>query len=161
MGVSDVADVARIERLSSPAPWEDDLFRGCLRPDYLCRVMEQGAGVVGFAIANHAAGEGHLLNLAVHPDWRGRGCGRRLLWTVLRLLARRRVTSVFLEVRRSNERAIALYERFGFAVIGMRQDYYARGNGREDALTMRREIDGAEWTASGGAPVDSWLEQEM
>lgn len=137
MNVADVGAVENIEHLSSPAPWTGDLFRGCLRPDYLCRVVEQDGVVMGFAVANHAAGEGHLLNIAIHPRWRALGHGRRLLATMMALLARRFVTTVFLEVRQSNDRAIDLYERFGFDVIGTRVDYYARGDGREDALTMR------------------------
>ncbi len=144
MNVSDVGAVARIEALSSPAPWSRDLFHGCLRPDYLCRLIEQEGVVTGFAVANHAAGEGHLLNIAVDPGWRERGHGRRLLAHMMALLSRRSVTSVFLEVRRSNQRAIALYRRFGFDIIGTRRDYYASGHGREDALTMRRALDGCE-----------------
>lgn len=137
MTVADVAAVSRIEALSSPAPWHAPLFLGCLRPGYLCLVLEKEARVAGFIIANHAAGEGHVLNLAVDPACRRQGLASRALGRVISSLHRRFVTTIFLEVRRSNAAAIALYQAFGFTVIGMRQDYYVRGDGREDALAMQ------------------------
>ena len=137
MSAADIEQVVDIESQSSPEPWERDLFTGCLRPDYLCKVVESEGRIVAYAVANHAAAEGHLLNLAVHPDVRAKGLGSRLLEVILNLLSRRFVETVYLEVRQSNTAAIQLYQRFGFTTIGIRHGYYALGSGREDALTMR------------------------
>ncbi len=140
MTAADVPEVAAIEARSSPAPWGSDIFRSCLRPDYLCLVLERRGAVAGFAIASHGAGEGHLLNLAVHPDERARGFGRQLLDAMLARLARYLVEVVFLEVRCSNTVAISLYRRAGFVPVNVRTAYYATRTGREDALTMKREL---------------------
>lgn len=142
MAAADLLGVVEIESLSSPSPWERDIFEGCMRPDYLCLVGERCGRVVGFVVASAAAGEGHLLNLAVHPDHRVQGIGALLLAAALANLKRRFVNCLYLEVRVSNRAAIGLYERFGFRRIGHRRNYYARSRGREDALTMRLDLAG-------------------
>jgi ribosomal-protein-alanine N-acetyltransferase len=142
MARADLAAVATIELLSSPAPWSREMFGGCLRPDYLCHVLERGGEVVGFSIANFAANEGHLLNIAVDPGFRRLGYASLLLKSLLARYERFSVKSVFLEVRVSNEAAMRLYRRFGFQAIGVRRDYYVCEGGREDAVTMRREAAG-------------------
>lgn len=137
MAAADLPRVVEIENLSSPSPWSRDIFEGCMRPDHLCLVGERCGCVVGFAVASAAAGESHLLNLAVHPEHRMQGIGALLLAAAVANLKRRFVDCLYLEVRVSNRIAIDLYERFGFRRIGHRRDYYARGHGREDALTMK------------------------
>lgn len=70
---------------------------------------------------------------------RQQGVGRYLLNEILNVLDLSGIKAVFLEVRRSNLAAITLYERAGFATIGMRNDYYETAEGREDALLMRHD----------------------
>jgi [ribosomal protein S18]-alanine N-acetyltransferase len=133
---SDLARVQMLENLSSPVPWTPDVFESCQGPRHIFLVLESAGRVEGFAVANEAAGEAHLLNVAIHPGCRGQGLGVWLLTCLFHRLALRRVAMVFLEVRCSNLPAIGLYLRFGFEPIGIRKAYYARPGGREDALAM-------------------------
>ena len=81
------------------------------------------------------------MNLCTAPGHEGRGLGRRMLQAMLRIARGHRAQRVFLEVRPSNPRAIALYERSGFNEIGRRPRYYpAANNGREDAIVMAMEL---------------------
>jgi ribosomal-protein-alanine N-acetyltransferase len=96
---------------------------------------------VGYGISTIGAGESHVLNLCVSPNWQGRGYGRVILQKLIDEATRFKADSLFLEVRPSNPNAIKLYRSLGFNEIGMRKDYYpASNNGREDALVMARVL---------------------
>ena len=90
--------------------------------------------VAGYAVLWCFGDQGELANIAVAPGCRGRGLGARLLAAVLDTAREQGVEELFLEVRDSNERAIAMYERRGFEVLGRRVGYYDRP--REDARVM-------------------------
>jgi ribosomal-protein-alanine N-acetyltransferase len=81
-------------------------------------------------------GRAHLMNLAVHPEFRSGKIGSSLLDTMLSNLKRRAQTRIYLEVRASNTRAIAFYEKAGFKKTGIIKNFY----GDEDAITMERKI---------------------
>lgn len=94
----------------------------------------------GFVLARQAADEVELLLIAVRPENRGSGIGRKLLETFLDASRTRGATKVFLEMRDGNP-ARALYERFGFEQIGVRRDYYRTVLGTAiDAHTFAREL---------------------
>ena len=76
----------------------------------------------------------HITNIAIHPAFRRRGLGRRLLIHLLELAVEKGVSKATLEVRRSNEAAQRLYLGFGFEMIAVRKHYYSEEN--EDALVM-------------------------
>jgi ribosomal-protein-alanine N-acetyltransferase len=94
--------------------------------------------IVGHGIMSVAAGECHILNLCVHPDFQGRRLGRRMLRRLLDLARRHNADTAFLEVRGSNRPAITLYASEGFGEVGIRRGYYPRAEGREDAVIMAR-----------------------
>ncbi|MCC5952914.1 MAG: ribosomal protein S18-alanine N-acetyltransferase [Acidimicrobiia bacterium] len=128
--------VLRIDGQRDGDGWSLGLFmaeleRGDER-DYL--VARRGARVLGFAGMLYVVDEGHLTTLAVDDVARRQGVGSRLLAVVVRRAIDRGATALTLEVRASNEAAIGLYRRFGFAPAGVRGGYYA-DNG-EDALIM-------------------------
>jgi ribosomal-protein-alanine N-acetyltransferase len=79
-------------------------------------------------------GEAHILNIAVHPRYRRKGYGARLIAHTLNYFSGRNVQEFFLEVRESNLEAIDLYARYNFQKIGRRKKYYTETN--EDALVM-------------------------
>lgn len=141
LGMEDVGRVFEIEQLAYPFPWGRGVFVDCLRVGYACFGLQVGRELSGYSIASHAAGEAHLLNLCVHPDWQHRGYGSLLLEYMINHVARLRCDAMFLEVRVSNPRAAKLYENRGFRVIGQRPDYYKAGERREDAVVMRLELD--------------------
>ena len=127
--------VLDIEERTSTTPWSLGLFLAeCRRDERLYLVALDGGAVVGYAGMLFVAGEGHVTTIAVDPDRHGERIGTRLLLGLLRGALDHDVAAVTLEVRASNEAALALYRRFGFAPAGVRRDYYSRPV--EDALVL-------------------------
>lgn len=127
-------DVVRIEQLGHPTPWTRRLFEGELgRTDRAYVVARHHERIVGYAGLIVIVGEGHVATITVDPADRGRGIGRLLLLELFDEAIDRGVTDLTLEVRVSNEPALALYRRFGFAPAGVRRGYYGDG---EDALVL-------------------------
>lgn len=156
MGEPHLDAVHAIERVSQPTPWSRGMFADCLRAGYSGWVLleeppsARSPQVDAFAISSLAMDEAHLLNVAVAPLSRRRGWGGLLVRHVLRQAAAADARRVLLEVRASNQAALALYAELGFGVLARRRDYYPQpGGGREDALIMACELDAK---ASGHAP---------
>lgn len=128
--------VLRIEGEVYPRPWSMSLFLSelALSSTRSYFVAKVGRHVVGYAGLMLSDGDGHVTTIAVDPDWHGRGIATRLLLVLARDALRRDATSLTLEVRVANQRAQALYRRFGFAPVGVRTNYYQETN--EDALVM-------------------------
>jgi len=125
-----------IERRSFTSPWEETTFRGLMRrPSAALFVAEVHGEVVGYSVAWYAADEAELGDLAVHPEWRGRGIGAALLRHNVSEAVRRDIRFVYLEVREGNAAARQLYESAGFEIVGVRRKYYAEPP--EDAVVMR------------------------
>lgn len=136
MQASDLAGVQRVERASYDFPWNQAVFRDCLLAGYYSLVLEVDGTVSGYAIISMAAAEAHILNLCVHPDQRRVGYGRRLLNALIFKAQDSGIEQVFLEVRPSNDAAIALYRSVGFEQIGIRPAYYQARVGRENAVVL-------------------------
>lgn len=136
---SDIADILQIECAAYAFPWNRNIFRGCLRDDYCCRVLEMDGEIAGYAIMSMGKDEAHLLNLCVDPERHGMGLGDQLLRFVLDFARQHKAVSTFLEVRPSNMAARRFYERRGFVEVGTRTNYYPAQFGREDAIIMARE----------------------
>lgn len=95
----------------------------------------------GFTMIRRILDEAEIVTIGVIPALGGQGIGRRALEMRLKSLAMCGVRTVFLEVRKDNERAIRLYRGLGFADIGARKDYYTTlDNHKVDALCMRRDL---------------------
>lgn len=137
---ADVEAVAAIERSAYEFPWSVGIFRDCLRAGYDCRVLVEHQTILGYGILSVGAGEAHVLNVCIAPSHQGRHLGRRLVRQVIDLARWHRAERIFLEVRPSNERAIALYLSLGFNEIGKRPNYYPARRGREDAIVMAIEL---------------------
>jgi ribosomal-protein-alanine N-acetyltransferase len=140
MAQADLARVAALERESYVFPWSDQIFSDCLRVGYHCVVVDTAAGVAGYGVLSMGAGEAHVLNLCIAEWLRRRGVGRSLLLALLGHARDRGIRDAFLEVRRSNRAAIALYHELGFECVGQRRGYYQAHGGREDALVYRLEL---------------------
>jgi ribosomal-protein-alanine N-acetyltransferase len=132
----DLTQVSDIERRSYDFPWSHGVFRDCLLAGYTCIVLERADTVAGYGILSVAAGEAHVLNLCVDPDYRRLGYGDRLLDEMLRRAKAAAVKEVFLEVRPSNVNALSLYKKKGFRQIAHRRAYYQARYGREDAAVL-------------------------
>ena len=140
MREEDLDLVMAIEREAYPFPWTRGIFRDCLRAEYPAWIHEARGEAIGYAVISLAAGEAHILNLCTAPVAQGQGHGRRLLRHVLRMARGRGAQRVFLEVRPSNEHAIALYQSMGFIEVGRRKAYYQATDGREDALVLKLSL---------------------
>jgi ribosomal-protein-alanine N-acetyltransferase len=123
----DILAVVEIERLSFKFPKPESVFR---EDEHKYLVAKDGEKIVGYIGIEKVLDETHIINMAVHPDYRGTGIGKRLMQHVLN-----DEDVFFLEVRISNEGAKKVYEKYGFKVIDLRKGYYADG---EDAYVMRR-----------------------
>jgi ribosomal-protein-alanine N-acetyltransferase len=107
---------------------------------YQCIVLEVDTEVSGYGILSVAAGEAHILNLCVEPEYRSHGYGERLLDEMLLRARTASVREIFLEVRPSNENALALYKKKGFHQVANRPAYYQAREGREDAAVLRKKL---------------------
>jgi len=123
----DIHAVVDIERLTFKYPKPESVFR---EDEHKYLVAKDDERVVGYIGIEKILDEEHIINMAVHPDYRGKGIGKRLMQHVLN-----DEEVFFLEVRASNETAKSIYEHYGFQVISTRKSYYADG---EDAYVMRR-----------------------
>lgn len=139
---SDLDRVMEIELQAYPHPWTRGIFSDCLRVGYECWGLQAGAHLAAYSVLTHAAGESHLLNLCVAPQWQRRGLGGILLEHCQRLALAQGCDSMFLEVRPSNEAGMELYRRKGFKMVGERPNYYTAGDRREDAIIMRLHLSG-------------------
>jgi ribosomal-protein-alanine N-acetyltransferase len=103
----------------------------------VCLGAFEGDRLVGYIVNSRYADAWHVMNVAVDPDFQGRGIATRLLERLFELTDDEEGRGYTLEVRVSNKGAIKLYERLGFERHGIRRGYYT--DNREDALIMWRE----------------------
>ncbi len=146
MRTKDLRGVLRIEQAVFPQPWSHRLFVEELaqRKSRAYRAAWVGRTVVGFAGQMFIDDESHVNNIAVDPEWQGRGLGAVLLADLVRTALDRGARHLTLEVRVGNEPALALYSRFGLAPVGVRRNYYPVTG--DDALVMwARDIDTAAY----------------
>jgi len=140
MSEADLPRIHRIELASYDHPWSLGNFADSLKAGYSMWVREADGEIIGYYVMLAAAGEAHLLNLTIAPMWRRHGLGRDLLEHCLGRACDHYADSIFLEVRTSNIAAIALYHSSGFVDLAVRRDYYPAGEGREDALIMKKHL---------------------
>ena len=140
MSHDDLAMVSDIERRSYEFPWSHGVFRDCLLAGYHCVVLERDGRVAGYGILSVAAGEAHILNLCVDPNYRSLGYGEQILDAILVQSRAANVREIFLEVRPSNVTALALYRKKGFHKVARRPAYYQATDGREDAAVLAKKL---------------------
>lgn len=136
----DLPAIRTIEHASFSDPWTDGMLSGELEPDprRMPLVAVDSGEIVAFALFWRIVDEIHLVNVAVAPAHRRRGIAQTLLDHVLGGEPGRLAAIVTLEVRISNEPAIAFYRRNGFVDIALRPRYYPDTG--EDALVMLKRL---------------------
>jgi len=134
----DADDIYEIERLCFPDPWSKDSICYELEenPRAFYVVAEHSGQVVGYAGLWWIEDEGHITNVAVKPGFRHRKIAEGIVGVLLEFTLSEGIRHHTLEVRRGNEPAINLYNKFGFVVEGVRKGYYKFEG--EDALIMWR-----------------------
>ena len=135
MTEEDLSQVVCIEQASFSLPWSQSAFESTLRcPTSQPLVYRKDGKILGYAVCSTVYEMAELYNIAVDQSCRKMGIGAELLTFVIRYCAKKGAENLFLEVRRSNDAARRLYERFGFSYDSVRKNYYK--NPTEDALLM-------------------------
>ena len=140
MNERDLDEVAALEASLQAFPWSHGNFADSLMTGHSVWVLRRGGQLLGFSVVMAVLDEAHLLNIGVDTRWQGQGYGARMLRHLIDNAKTNGASKLFLEVRPSNERAVALYRHFGFRQIGLRKGYYPAQEGREDALIFDREL---------------------
>ena len=136
MELRDVDAVCEIEKLSFKTPWSKESFIEEMKAKERTRyvVAELGDTVVGYGGMWLIIDEGHITNIAVHPDYRGQKIGKKIVEGMIAVANSEGITSLTLEVSVTNTPAIKLYKNLDFKEAGIRKDYYTDTG--EDALIM-------------------------
>ena len=134
-----VAPIAELEKLCFSDPWSENsiAYELTSRLSYWLVAQEDGI-VVGYIGSQSVLGESDMMNVAVHPEHRRKGIAEALIHALSQGLKDRGNVCLTLEVRASNDPAIALYEKLGFSQVGLRKNYYR--NPKEDALILRKAL---------------------
>jgi len=138
----DVKPLAELDQRCFAVPWSEQSFEEDVVKNplafYLVAESDQGE-LLGYAGIWMIVGEGHITNVAANPEYRRKGIAKAILTQLFDICENQHGIDAFtLEVRPSNDPAIALYESFGFETAGRRKGYY-EDNG-EDALIMWRQV---------------------
>jgi ribosomal-protein-alanine N-acetyltransferase len=141
-GPTEAAVLSALYESDFDEAWAPDQLAQLLAgPGVFALIALDDAGVpAGYALGRVAADEAELLSIALLPDRRRRGEGRRLLNALIKRCAAAGAATLFLEVAIDNAAALALYRRAGFREAGRRKDYYKVGATTVDAIVMKREL---------------------
>lgn len=135
MTKDDVKQVARMECEYFSEPWSEQAFKEALdKKEYFYMVAAQEEEVFAYCGMYQVLDEGNITQVAVRENMRGQGNGRKLLQDFMQKGKRNGVNAYTLEVRVSNQKAIALYEACGFVTECVRKDFYSAP--KEDAYIM-------------------------
>lgn len=138
----DLPAIAEIEAATFSRPWSRATFTGLLdRSEAELLVASDSGSVVGYLVLLTGPGEAEVANLAVSAGSRKRGIGKALLAAASEILLDKGIGCLYLAVRASNEKAIRLYERFGFSDVGTHRAYYQDPS--EDARVLALELSGS------------------
>ena len=145
MEEEDLPMVMEIENLCFIKPWSEknflyEMYENPFANLWVIEMSNASLGlksVVGFADYWQTFDSGTLCQIAIHPELQGNGIGSQLLDEVIKDAYAKKIRTMTLEVRKSNEKAIKLYKKFGFTYSHIKEGYYDDG---EDALYMILEV---------------------
>ena len=147
----DMPEVLAIESHSFEFPWSEDDFIRCLRQrNCIGMVAERDERVVGFMIYELHRNRLHILNFAVHPDFRRGNVGNQMATKLIGKLSPQRRSRILLEVRETNLDAQLFFRDLGFRAISVLRDFY--DDTTEDAYLMEYHYD----ADSVAAPTENW-----
>ena len=141
LGINDLSIIMSIARDAFMLPWSAAMMRDSLLAAHtqVFGMFDDAGHIIGFVVFSIVLDEIELLSMAVNPDYQKQGYGRSLLGHVISQAKKNKTESIFLEVRHSNTRALNLYQKEGFKVIGERKAYYPvedMQKTREDAVLL-------------------------
>ncbi len=129
-----------LEKICFTVPWSRNLFENDISNPmayYVLAVLNNK--VIGYCGLYKVLDEADITNIAVHPDFRGNGLAQMLLDNIFEHCKLSRISKITLEVRESNKKAINLYNKKGFRVVGERKNYYS--DNRETAILMTKQTE--------------------
>lgn len=131
--------VLKIEERSFSDPWTRRMLLSELCEGIVFTLLLDGETVIGYSILDcRVFGEAELHNIAISPDYRGRGLSGLLMDKMISDAAEKQTEVIFLEVREKNAAARGLYKKYGFTELTIRKNYYK--NPTEDAIIMQRSV---------------------
>lgn len=136
MVIEDLDEIMALEELCFSVPWSRESFESEIQKNNLAHyfIIERENSIVGYGGVWYIMDEGHITNVAIHPEYRKLGLGKLLVHEMIIQAKLSDINYLTLEVRVSNMPAITLYERIGFEKAGTRPKYYT--DNQEDALIM-------------------------
>ena len=139
MGEDDLPAILDIEEISFSIPWsKQDFLNEMYRKNALSKIAVFEGSIIGYICLDYRPQQCHILNLAVHPDFRRQGVASVLIEEAMMELKKRGCVFMYLKVRVSNTGAQRFYELFGFKAEGIRKKYYDYPD--EDALMMMKRL---------------------
>jgi [ribosomal protein S18]-alanine N-acetyltransferase len=139
----DLPQILEIERAAHQAPWGQPEFEAELSKPYSQFLVlsddETDSKVMGYIVFWLMFDECNILNVVVDLPYRGTGLAKKMIRQAVNAAVRKGIRKVLLEVRKSNQAAIQLYQSMRFAVIHVRKGFYSNG---EDAYQMALYLDG-------------------
>ena len=136
----DLDEIVKIENESHLTPWTKKNFIDSNNANNLFKVLKNENDIIGYYIALFVEDECQLLNITVRLGLQKKGFGQLMIKNLFTDCRKRNAINIFLEVRKSNNAAIRLYEKNGFNEIGVRNNYYKNKEGKEDAILMGLSI---------------------
>lgn len=145
---SDLNALLQIEQQAYSHPWSMLNFQESLASGYRIQTLwtadpsrAESAQLIGYSVVMRGVDEAHLLNITIAPSHQRQGLAPRMLCELCDWASTQALHWLWLEVRASNARALAVYERFGLNRVGQRKGYYpASRSAREDAVVMSASI---------------------
>ncbi|MCF6435382.1 ribosomal protein S18-alanine N-acetyltransferase [Pseudoalteromonas sp. MMG022] len=125
-----------VETACHEFPWSANTMQSCLSGRYFNGAIFEQEQLIGFYIGEVAGPDHTLMDICVAPAYQRQGVAKTLLTDFITVSEEAGAENLFLEVRASNQGAIALYQWAGFSEVGIRKNYYPSANGNEDAILM-------------------------
>lgn len=151
MNETHAAKAAILEKKNFSTPWSEQSFLDELKlENSFYAVALEGDEVIGVCGSIRIGDEADILNVSVHSEYRRRGIAEKMLEFVLQKNVDKGVRAFVLEVRKNNEPARKLYEKFGFEFLGYRKNFYEKPT--EDAAIYRKTVSKEEVRAAHNCP---------
>ncbi|WP_317368116.1 ribosomal protein S18-alanine N-acetyltransferase [uncultured Tyzzerella sp.] len=140
MTTEHIKDVHKIEEDCFSIPWSEKSFYDEITKNKMAIyiVAKQDDEIIGYGGMWHVINEGHITNVAVKKEHRGKGIGKQIITALIDIAKEKEMIGITLEVRVSNNIAKALYKQNGFIIEGIRKEYY--DDNREDAIVMWKHL---------------------
>ncbi|EIJ70542.1 ribosomal protein S18-alanine N-acetyltransferase [Pasteurella bettyae] len=134
---NDFERLFEIEQAAHLVPWSMGTLKNNQGSRYINLKLTEQNQIIGFAICQTVLDEATLFNIAIDPNFQGKGLGKKLLSQLIEILRKKAILTLWLEVRESNNTAKQLYDKLGFNEVDIRKNYYPNPQGgRENAIVM-------------------------